>query len=150
MALRLSASISVPTPVASPDYTATITERLLEALRQEVPNITIQSSNPIKYSRPYYQRGRINISSFSSGEITVSNDDSNICVQYSLGVLPFIEQVVMTGLGYLLFIGADMPPKYAQGIVGFAEVGIVVRILYTWSVVRSWFTSIVTSAVNGK
>jgi|SRR5579863_4742157 len=148
MVLGLSTSIRVPTPVPSMDYTAKVTERLLEALKEQVPNIAIQSSQPIKYTRPYFQNGRINIASFTSGEVTVSRDNSDVLVRYSLGVLSFVEQVVMMVPAYFLFVWNGMPPKYAQGIVVLAELGIMARILYTWRSVRSWFTSIVISAVN--
>jgi hypothetical protein len=127
-----------------------VNARLLDAIRKQLPNISIHSSTPITYSRLVFQHGFINIDSFESGEILVSSKEDAICVRYYLGTKAYCVSAAGVVACALLFLWKGVPLTYVGVETILCVFLIVGRLLYSLSNIRFWFKSIVLSAVNEK
>ena len=146
MNLALTGSLSVPIESSNETVADSIRMRILDALRQEIKGIAIESQRPtIKYKRPLFQKAAGGIDSFNSGEIAIGLSATAVDVKYRLGVLPFIEQALGIAIVGFILGANELQPAVATGITVCVEVLLMIRIFFTWNSIQPWFREIISS-----
>ena len=130
------------------DRVSLISTKIIDAIKEQVKNVSIESTAPIVYKRPLYQNGVTSVSSFSGGTITVNDSGNAIHIRYEFNIAPYIHVAGLMAAATILSLMAGHTLMFTFWLVLIGEVLIFARFVYSRRAIKKWLISIVDAALS--